>query len=205
MIVHTLLALIISVIIHEVAHGYVAFRLGDPTAKSLGRLSLNPIPHIDMLGSIILPLICLLTGGGFFLAWAKPVPVQPRYFKSPVQGMMLVAIAGPLSNIILAYCAGVMLHLGVELGFPDVLMTFLFFFVYINIVLALFNMLPVPPLDGSRVLAWLVPSQVRQLIYKLEPYGIALVFALVYFGVVSTYLNMFFPPLLRFFVPGELL
>lgn len=205
MIVHTLLALVISVIVHEVAHGYVAYRLGDPTAKSQGRLSLNPIPHIDVLGSIVLPLLCLLTGGAFFLAWAKPVPVNPGYFVSPVKGMMWVAIAGPISNLLLAYCGGVALHLGLVVDFPDTVMTFCYIFVHINVILAVFNMLPVPPLDGSRVLAWILPKELRKWIYRAEPYGIVVVFALVYFGVVSTYLKVFFPPLLRFFVPGELL
>jgi Zn-dependent protease len=205
MIIYTLVALVIAVIVHEVAHGYVAYRLGDPTAKSQGRLSLNPIPHIDLLGSIILPLLCLMTGGAFFLAWAKPVPVNPNYFASPVRDMMWVALAGPISNLLLAYVAGVALHLGLTLDFPSVFMTFCYVFVYINVVLALFNMLPVPPLDGSRVLAWFLPSSLRSFLYRAEPYGIAVVFALVYFGLVSTYLKVFFPPLLRFFVPGELL
>ncbi len=200
--------LIISIIFHEVAHGYVAYRFGDPTAKNLGRLTLNPIPHIDILGSIILPALFILSGSGFILGWAKPVPVEPAFFRNPLKDMMWVALAGPLTNITLAITASAILRtifLSAPPGFinPNSLLLWaLQYTIMINIVLALFNMLPIPPLDGSKVLLPFLPSQAQYQFLKLEPFGFLIVFALAYFGVLwpilavltTPFFHVLFPP-----------
>ena len=146
--------IIFSVIIHEVMHGYIADRLGDPTARYAGRLTLNPIPHIDGIGSILLPILCALTPGGFFFGWAKPVPYNPYNFqRMRVSGEALVAAAGPLSNLAIALIFGVVIRLGLA---PDLNGLFLTI-VAINCSLTILNLIPVPPLDGSKVLASLLP------------------------------------------------
>jgi Zn-dependent protease len=158
--------LLFSVIVHEIAHGWMALRLGDPTARDLGRLTLNPIPHIDLIGSIVVPLLSLAASGHVYIAWAKPVPVNPLLFASPRRDSVLVSIVGPASNIILALACtfaviGVAMaaRLGAGNAFPlageslDFLARMFYGGISINIALAVFNMLPVPPLDGSHVLA----------------------------------------------------
>jgi Zn-dependent protease len=162
--------LLFSVVVHEVAHGWVALKMGDPTAKMLGRLTLNPIPHIDLVGSILVPLFSLVAAGRVFIAWAKPVPVNPANFTHPRRDDVLVSIAGPVSNLFVALVcslAVVLLRLAMdgleETGMArDVLVFLLKMFyagVYLNIILAVFNMIPVPPLDGSHVLASFLPPR----------------------------------------------
>src|SRR3989338_2649456 len=147
--------IIFSAIVHEVMHGYVADKLGDPTARYAGRLTLNPIPHIDIFGSIILPLICALTPGGFFFGWAKPVPYNPYNFqRMRIWGEALVAAAGPLSNLALAIIFGVIIRLSV---LPS-LESLFFIAVAVNCSLAILNSIPIPPLDGSKVLAEILPG-----------------------------------------------
>jgi Zn-dependent protease len=201
--------LIFSIILHEIAHGYVAYRNGDPTAKQLGRLSFNPLVHIDLLGSVLLPGLCVISGSSFFIGWAKPIPVNTQYFKQPVKQMMWVAIAGPLTNITLALLSSVVLasFLGLKLGVTvyytyGLLYYALLYFIQINLVLAVFNLIPIPPLDGSRILMNFLPQKAQYFMNKLEPYGFAIVFGLAYFGFLNIFFRMVLPPLYRLFIPG---
>ena len=148
--------LIPSIILHEVAHGHVANALGDPTARLAGRLTLNPIRHVDLFGSIILPLLLILTPGNFIIGWAKPVPYNPYNFqKGGRWGELLVAGAGPATNVLLAIAFALVAHVGAHIPF---LVSCSFIVVYVNILLAFFNLIPIPPLDGSKILSALLPS-----------------------------------------------
>jgi len=147
--------IIFSVIIHEVMHGVAADKLGDPTARYAGRLTLNPIPHLDMFGSIILPILCALAPGGFLFGWAKPVPYNPyNLFRAPRWGEMIVAAAGPASNLALALIGGLLIRLQL---FPDIAAV-LMYVVAVNISLMVLNLIPVPPLDGSKILSSVLPK-----------------------------------------------
>jgi Zn-dependent protease len=176
--------MLFSIILHEIAHGLVAKRLGDDTATKAGRLTLNPLPHIDPIGSVILPLLLAVSGSPYVFGWAKPVPVRFANLRQPKRDMMAVAIAGPVTNLILAvicvYLARTFAAMGLE---PLKLMAI--FGLQINVVLAVFNMLPIPPLDGSRVLFGLLPLPAARLLSRLEPYGMLIVIGLLYAGVLS--------------------
>ena len=189
-----LIVLFVSIVLHECAHGYVAYLYGDPTAKLSGRLTLNPLAHVDPLGSVLLPLLCVLSGTHFFIGWAKPVPVNMTYFRKPYRDMMLVALAGPLTNFSIATLAAFLLHVFVY-------SQILHYVIFINLVLGLFNLLPIPPLDGSRILAWILPTSGREFLHRVEPYGLLIIFLLAYFGVVSTLLQTVLPFILQFFLP----
>ena len=174
--------LLFSVIIHEVAHGYVALLNGDPTARMLGRITLNPIPHIDPIGTVVLPLLLLLTGSKILFGWAKPVPVNPLNYRNYRWGEITTSAAGPLSNLALAVMFSFILRL--HLGGPG--LTFLAYFgCSINIFLALFNLIPIPPLDGSHILATLLPRDLARLYAHLEPVGFILILVLFYSGLMS--------------------
>lgn len=183
-------ALFVCVIPHEVAHGYVAWKLGDPTAKAAGRLTLNPIRHLDPVGSVILPLGLLLlrrfAGFPIVFGWAKPVPVNPYYFRDPWRGMLYVSAAGPGTNFAMALLAAGLGRGVVALGVthPYVL-AFLALIVLLSLVLGLFNLLPVPPLDGSKVLAYFLPPRWRIQLLRLEQFGIFIVVALLLLGVLQ--------------------
>jgi Zn-dependent protease len=170
-----------SVIIHEVAHGYVALLNGDPTARMLGRITLNPIPHIDPVGSVLLPLLLFISGSSFLIGWAKPVPVNPRNFHNYRRGEIAVSAAGPLSNLALAVIFAFLLHLG--LGNAG-LLKLAYYGVSINLILALFNLIPIPPLDGSHILAILLPRELARLYAHLEPVGFILILILFYTGIL---------------------
>ena len=177
--------LLFSVIIHEVAHGYVALRNGDPTARMLGRLTLNPIPHIDPIGTILLPLLLLASGAGILFGWARPVPVNPRNYRNYRRGELTVSAAGPLSNLALAVLFSFLLHLGpVNLG----LMKMALWGVQINIFLALFNLIPIPPLDGSHILSIFLSPNLARLYAHLEPVGFILILVLFYTGIMGVFL-----------------
>lgn len=173
--------LVISLGIHEAAHAWVALQCGDPTARDLGRITLNPLPHIDPVMTILLPTLGFLAGG-FIFGGAKPVPVNYYNLRSPLRDMALVAIAGPASNFLLAVFFGLCWKLTLHYGVWDVNAvgpTILFMTVNLNLVLAAFNLLPIPPLDGSRVMTWLLPRGVREPYAGLERFGLLIVVGLV--------------------------
>ena len=169
--------LVPSIIFHEVAHGYVAARLGDPTARQAGRLTLNPIPHIDPFGSVLLPGLLALSGATVF-GWARPVPIAPWFFRNPTTGMALTAIAGPGTNLLLAVVTGRVLLEVVDIH--GTALRAVVVFGLLNAVLAVFNMLPIPPLDGSRLLPLILNAEARQVYARFENYGMLLIFALVF-------------------------
>lgn len=157
--------LIISVIFHEIAHGLVALWFGDRTAKDAGRLTLNPIPHIDPIGSIILPLFFALTGSHFMIAWARPVPINDVNLKPYKLGLVCVSLAGIVTNFLLAFIVGILLQIGIF--DPQGIVTgILLFFVYINILLGVFNLLPIPPLDGSHFWTMFLPMETQMAIQR---------------------------------------
>lgn len=170
--------LFLSVIIHEVSHGYMADRLGDPTARLQGRLTLNPISHIDPIGSILVPIITSLSG--FAFGWAKPVPYNPYNLKNSRKGEFLIAAVGPLSNIVIAIIFGTIFRFTFD-GFMTPFHEILRFIVLINIVLAIFNLVPIPPLDGSKLLFAFLPQQYGNLRMNLERYAPILVLFFIFF------------------------
>jgi Zn-dependent protease len=197
-ILFQLIAFLFAISVHESAHAWMANRQGDPTARMLGRITLNPIKHIDPFGTVLLPLIAMLTPGMPVIGWAKPTPVDPRNFKNPVRDDILTSVAGPVSNFIVATGATLLLVAievlapggrrlvqGTIQGFlqanssltPVALL--LYQFVLINVLLAVFNLIPIPPLDGSHVLRHVLPEGVRQAYDRL---GMFALFALVFFG-----------------------
>ena len=204
-ILHTIsymgLPLLFAMVLHEYAHGWVANRCGDSTAKLQGRLTMNPLAHIDPFGTIILPLICLLLPGGFFLGWAKPVPIDPRAMHQPRRDMALVAAAGPAMNLALAVGSAILfailLSIDPTIGNywsktdvarpPDTLHQMFLqpiavmavYSVLINVLLMLFNLLPLPPLDGGRILTCLLPRNAAMALSRIEPYGMFILMGLI--------------------------
>ncbi len=209
-IILTIAILIISAVFHEYAHGWVAHKLGDDTAKNAGRLTLNPINHLDPVGSIILPLLLAFSGTGFILGWAKPVPYNPYNLRDPKYGDLKVAIGGPAANLIIAVIFGIVARLtpiaaglkqtlvvGFLRGNNDYLLaqmhgsfiTSVFvlavIFCFINLLLMIFNLVPIPPLDGSKVLMAFLPYNWQIKMHKIEPYGFFIIIFLLMFGFFS--------------------
>ena len=183
-----------GIICHEIAHGWAAYKLGDPTAKLLGRLTFNPVRHIDPMGLGVF-VFTAISPAPFAIGWAKPVPVDPRYFKSPREGMMLVAIAGPLTNFMVAILFALLAKLTINLsvaGISSTMQTFLLqsaiYGVSINCALAWFNLMPVPPLDGSHIVGGLLPRSLAQVYASIGRYGMFIIIALLAFGFVGTVL-----------------
>lgn len=183
----TLSIFFLAVVIHEYSHGWVAWRLGDPTARSAGRLTLNPMAHIDPVGTILLPLILLISRSPVVFGWAKPIPVDFRSLHNPKKDMVWVGLAGPLANILFAILLSFILRFIMLTGGTNpYLYTFLSSAILINLVLAVFNMLPIPPLDGSRVAMGLLPREISMKYARLEPYGFLIIFGLLYLGIVGS-------------------
>ncbi|MFA7315890.1 MAG: site-2 protease family protein [Candidatus Paceibacterota bacterium] len=188
--------LIVSVVIHEFAHGYMAYRLGDQTARMAGRLTLNPLKHLDMFGSIVLPLLLIITKAGFVIGWARPVPYNPRNLRNGKQGTLLVAIAGICANLAIAIIFGLLIRFAPLLGLPpatldpNVIHPFYHIattIVLLNIVLAVFNLVPIPPLDGSKILFSILPVRYRFIEEFLERWAlfVLLFFILFLWNVMS--------------------
>ncbi|NDC83407.1 site-2 protease family protein [bacterium] len=180
--------LVVSVVLHELAHGWVAFRMGDSTAQQLGRLTLNPIAHIDWLGSIVLPALCALLGSPVWIAWAKPVPVNSRNLKNPENDMMWIAIAGPLTNITLAVVVGILFRIFLNTGSivsGEIAYQLMIQFVFLNLGLAVFNLIPIPPLDGSKILMPFLSGRSRYWFSVIAPYGIGIILCISFTGVLS--------------------
>ncbi len=184
-LIFQLVVLLFSVMVHEVSHGVVAHALGDNTAKDAGRLTLNPLKHLDPFGSVFLPIfLFLISGGAMVFGWAKPVPYNPNNLKNPARGAALIGAAGPMSNFILAIIFGILLRIvGLLASAPMLpLLTFLNIIVFINVLLGVFNLVPIPPLDGSRLLFALVPGRYDNLKIFLERYSLPLLLAFLFFG-----------------------
>ncbi|MCW5772920.1 MAG: site-2 protease family protein [Rhodospirillaceae bacterium] len=170
---------IIAITFHEAAHGFVAYKLGDPTAYLQGRVSFNPLRHIDPLGTVVLPLVLFVTSG-WLLGWAKPVPVNPSRLNSPRRDMVLVAAAGPGINLALALVSAVLLALlGGGAAEPEYLRRLLGVSIYFNVLIAVFNLIPIPPLDGGRIAVGLLPGSLAYPLARMEPYGMWLVIGIL--------------------------
>jgi Zn-dependent protease len=182
--IFAIIVLIFSIVIHEFSHGWVADQLGDPTARYAGRLTLNPIPHIDPLGSVLLPLILLLSGSGFIIGWAKPVPYNPYNLKDQKKGPALVALAGPAVNLLIAVIFGLAIRLMIAQDLPmySDFITFFSIIVIYNILLAVFNLVPIPPLDGSKILFSVLPYSMRGVQETLERNSMLFLLLFIFFG-----------------------
>lgn len=181
--------LLLAITLHEAAHAYVASYFGDDTARTLGRVTLNPLKHVDPIGTVLIPLALFLSGSGFLFGYAKPVPVNMRHMRRPRRDMALVALAGPMSNLLQAVAWMALGYVAASLGVQktDFLARVCLAGVLSNLVLFAFNLFPVPPLDGGRVLAGLLPSALAQPFARIEPYGFFIVMGLMMMRVISEY------------------
>lgn len=174
---------LLAISVHELSHGFAAYKMGDPTAKYDGRLSLNPLHHIDPIGALCMFL--------FGFGWAKPVMINPNYFKNLKRGTVVTALAGPLSNFVMAYL-GMLLMVHVLPFFPNMYFyTFLLYFISINVGLGVFNLIPIPPLDGSKIFLSLLPRKIYYEIMRYERYGFLVLVIALYLGVIDPILNFF--------------
>jgi len=206
-IVVWILPVVFAITVHEVAHGWVAKKQGDPTASMLGRLTLNPIKHIDLLGTIVIPGLLLLSFTGFIFGWAKPVPVDARNFKNPRKSMALVAVAGPLANLLMAIGWALIARAGVMIELEIISLPLIYTGIAgisINLVLALINLIPIPPLDGSRIVSGILPNKWAWQYNRFERFGFILLLALLWSGGLSYILGypMFMAQKLFFSLAG---
>ena len=187
--------ILLALTFHECAHAYVAYRLGDPTAKNLGRLTLNPLAHLDIIGTIMVFII--------HIGWAKPVPVNPMNFKNPKKDLLWVSLAGPLANIFLAFVFGILfrtLHTTAQNPLAEIIKVMIIYGVLINLILAFFNIIPLPPLDGSKILAGIIPSEYESSFEQFMKYGHFILLGLIVLSMVFNIpiFSYFYKPFVRY-------
>jgi Zn-dependent protease len=208
------LPLVFAIVLHEVAHGWVADKLGDHTARDMGRLTLNPISHIDLFGTVIMPVMLMVMNAPVF-GYAKPVPINPYNFKDPKRGMALSSIAGPATNLLMALGFAFTLRILLPalkgilpgslwewFGSPVALMCF--YGAIINVFLAVLNLIPIPPLDGSRIVYWLLPEKQAGLYYRLEPYGFIVILALFALNILGKIILPVAGPVINYLVGQQI-
>lgn len=194
-----IIPVLFAITLHEAAHGWVAYKLGDPTAKSLGRISINPLKHVDPMGTVLVPMFMAIVSP-FVMGWAKPVPVEPRYFKAPLLDMALVAVAGPVSNFFMACFWALFIVVTKSLVTMSPMLIFLIEVgkagILINVLLMVLNLLPIPPLDGGRVMAGILPKQWALPFMQLERFGMVIVIVLLVSGILGKILS----PVMQHFI-----
>ena len=199
LIIIQVVALFMALTFHEFAHGWIARQLGDRTAEAQGRLTLNPKDHIDPFGTLLLPVILILIKSPVVFGWAKPVPINPMNFGNPRKGMMWSALGGPVINLLLAAIMVIVFKALLLLGiFIKPLLLFLIVGIQLNLFLAIFNLIPIPPLDGGRVMVGLLPPKQAIVYSKIEPYGFMIVILLMYFNILDRFLFYPIVTVLRF-------
>lgn len=181
MILISIAIFLIAVTFHEYAHGWMANRFGDSTARLLGRLTLNPLAHLDPIGSVVLPFLLIVTRSPVVFGWAKPVPVDVRSLRNPKEDMIWVGLAGPGANFLLAALLAILFQIG--FGSVPFFGRIILMGIIINLILAFFNLIPIPPLDGSRIVSGLLPYRYAHRFSQIEPFGIFIIFGLLIFGV----------------------
>jgi Zn-dependent protease len=193
-IIFQIIILIVSVMAHEVAHGATAYAFGDPTAKNQGRLTLNPLKHIDIFGSVILPLILAISGTGFIFGWAKPVPYNPYNLRNRRLGEFCVSIAGVLTNFFIAIIFAITVRFAPVLDLSQSVIDLIYYIILLNLVLGVFNLFPIPPLDGSKILMSLIPYRFERQVQALEQYGFYFLIVLIlFFGwIIADIVNWLF-------------
>ena len=189
----------IVIVVHELAHGYVAYRLGDPTARDAGRLTLNPFAHADPIGTVILPALLIITRSPVIFGWAKPVPVNPYNFADPRKGMLLTSLAGPGANFGLAVLFAIFLKTGL-FSVYSVPWTFLLYGVLISLILGIFNMIPIPPLDGANIVSAILPQDLARRFMRLQRYGFIILIGLLYLGLFDKVIIPFVAFLMRMLI-----
>ena len=207
--------LIFAIVLHEVAHGWIANKLGDHTARDMGRLTLNPISHIDLFGTIIMPILCILAHSPIF-GYAKPVPINPYNFRDPKKDMAISSIAGPGVNILMAISFSFLLRVVIPViegslpkqsaelfAMPLALM--FGYGIVINVALAILNMIPIPPLDGSRIVYWILPNKYATAYYKLERYGLIILIILLYTNILSRIIMPIISPIVTMLLGGNIM